>query len=183
MKIRERVTTIILYAVFICYTLLLIKILFLSRVSIGDLFDSHRTVERSFNFIPFNSISEFISGSSANLKRFASANLVGNMVIFVPLGVYLPLLKNNKTIASNLLVIVLVSLFVEFIQGLFGIGTADIDDVILNSVGGWLGIMLYKTLKIVLRQEERARMTIALLSAVIGLPIIYYYLFMIKMRF
>lgn len=183
MNKRERIITVFLYGVFICYILLLIKILILSRVSILELFNSQRTVVRSINLIPFYSIIEYLSASSGNLKDFAFANVVGNILIFIPFGVYLPLLKNNKRVIINLLFIVVVSVFVEIIQGLFGIGTADIDDIILNSLGGWFGIVGYKFLLFILRDEKKVRTAITVLSAIVGLPVIYYYLFMIRMRF
>ena len=62
MNKRERIETVFLYGVFICYILLLIKILFLSRVSLLELFHSQRTISRSINLIPFHSIMEYISG-------------------------------------------------------------------------------------------------------------------------
>ncbi|WP_276353679.1 VanZ family protein [Cohnella caldifontis] len=166
-----------------CYALLLIKIFFLSRVSILELFNSQRAINRSFNLIPFHSISEYISGNTANLKRFASANVVGNILVFIPLGVYLSLFKSKSRSMMNLLFLFMVSLFIEIIQGLLGIGAADIDDIILNALGGWIGILVYKSLLFILRDVKRVQTAIAGLSVLIGLPVIYYYLFMIKMRF
>ncbi|MDQ0110633.1 VanZ family protein [Paenibacillus harenae] len=183
MSKHERIKTVFLYGVFICYIFLLIKILFLSRVSISELFNSQRTLVRSINLIPFYSISEYISGSSANLKKFAFGNVVGNILIFIPIGVYVSLFKNNKKVIINLLFIFMVSLFVEIIQGLLGIGAADIDDIILNGLGGWIGIVGYKSLLFLLRDEKKVQTAITILSAIVGLPVIYYLLFMIKMRF
>lgn len=77
MNKRERTKTVFLYGIFICYILLLIKILFLSRVSLLELFNSQRTLFRSINLIPFHSIMEYISGSSAIIKEFAFSNVVG----------------------------------------------------------------------------------------------------------
>ncbi|MCD2347096.1 VanZ family protein [Clostridium guangxiense] len=174
MNKRERIKTVFLYGVFICYILLLIKILFLSRIS--------HLEHRSINLIPFYSIMEYISGRSANIKAFAFSNVVGNIVIFVPLGTYLSLFKNNKRVITNLLFIFIVSLFVEIIQGLSGIGASDIDDIILNCLGGLIGILGYKFLLFILRDEKKVYAAIAILSA-IGLPCILYYLFMVRMRF
>jgi len=126
---------------------------------------------------------EYISGGSENLKRFAFGNVVGNIAIFAPFGVYLPLFKNDKRVITNLLFIFIVSIFVEIIQGLFGIGASDIDDVILNSLGGLLGILGYKLFLIILRDEKMAHTIITILSTIIGLPIVLYFLFFIKMRF
>ncbi|TYP79343.1 VanZ family protein [Paenibacillus methanolicus] len=180
MNKRERI---FLYGVFIGYIILLIKVFFLSRVSISELFDSQRTIVRSINLIPFYSISEFLSGSSENLRRFASANVVGNIMIFIPLGGYLSLFKNKARAVINLRIIVLASLIVEIIQGILGIGAADIDDLILNGLGGWLGILGYQTLRFIVRDEKKVHTAITVLSAIIVLPALYYYLFMIKMRF
>lgn len=183
MNTRERFQTVLLYAVFICYVILLLQILFLSRVSISELFNSQRTFVRSINLIPFHSISEFISGSSSNLARFAFGNVVGNILIFIPIGVYGSLFRNQTKAAINLMFIVIASLLVEIIQGLLGIGTADIDDIILNSLGGWIGIAVYKGFLFLFRTEKRVHTIIAILSVIVGLPVMYYYLFMIKMRF
>ncbi|MHC1682972.1 MAG: VanZ family protein [Clostridiaceae bacterium] len=174
MNKRERIKTVFLYGVFICYILLLIKILFLSRIS--------NLEHRSINLIPFNSIMEFISGKSVNLKTFAFGNVVGNIVIFIPLGTYLLLFRNDKRVITNLLFIFIVSLFVEIIQGLLAIGASDIDDIILNCFGGLIGILGYKFLLFALHDEKRVQTAITILS-VIGLPGILYYLFIVKMRF
>jgi glycopeptide antibiotics resistance protein len=174
MNKRERIKTVFLYGIFICYILLLIYILFLSRVS--------SQMTRSINLIPFYSIREYISGSSANLKAFAFSNVVGNIAIFIPFGIYLPLFKNDKRVITNLLFIFIVSLFVEIIQWLFGIGTSDIDDIILNCLGGWVGILGYKFLLFILRDEKKVRTAITILSAIVGLPVIYFLLFKVRLR-
>ncbi|WP_186430386.1 VanZ family protein [Clostridium sp. BSD9I1] len=174
MNKRERIKRVFLYGVFICYILLLIKILFLSRIS--------HLEQRSINLIPFYSIMEYVSGSSANIKAFAFGNVVGNIVIFIPLGTYLSLLKNDKRVITNLLFIFIVSLLVEIIQGILGIGASDIDDIILNCLGGLIGILGYKLLLLILRNEKKVHNVITILS-VMGLPGILYYLFMMRMRF
>jgi glycopeptide antibiotics resistance protein len=174
MNKRERIKTVFLYGVFICYILFLIKILLLSRIPHSEL--------RSINLIPFYSIGEYISGSTANLKKFAFSNLVGNMVIFIPLGIYLPLLKKDKRVITNLLFIFIVSLFVEIIQGLLAMGASDIDDIILNCLGGWIGILGYKFLLLLLRNEKKVRTSITILSAMVGLPVLLYLLFMVRLR-
>jgi glycopeptide antibiotics resistance protein len=174
MNKRERIRTAFLYGVFICYILLLIKILLLSRISHSEF--------RSINLIPFYSIKEYIFSNSATIKKFAFGNVVGNIVIFIPLGTYLSLFKSDKRVITNLLFIFILSLFIEIIQWLLGIGASDIDDIILNCLGGLIGILGYKFLLFILRHEKKVHTAIAILSA-IGLPGILYYLFMVKMRF
>jgi len=155
--------------------------LLLSRVSLLDLFNSQRTLDRSINFIPFYGIKEYIFSNSATIKKFAFANVVGNIVIFIPLGTYLSLFKNNKRVITNLLFIFIVSLFIEIIQGILGIGASDIDDIILNCLGGLVGILGYKFLLLILRDEKKVRVAITILSA-IGLPVLLYLLFMVRLR-
>ena len=174
MNKRERIKTVFLYGVFICYILFLIKILLLSRTSHSEL--------RSINLIPFYGIAEYIFSNSADIKRFAFGNVVGNIVIFIPLGTYLTLFKNDKRVRTNLLFIFLVSLSVEIIQGILSIGASDIDDIILNCLGGLIGILGYKILLFILGDKKKVYTAITIVSAV-GLPVLLYYLFMIRMRF
>lgn len=181
MNKRKRIQTVFLYGVFICYILFLIKLLFLSRVSLLDMFNSQRALDRSINLIPFNSIKEYIFSGSATIKKFAFSNVVGNIVIFIPLGTYLLLFKNNKKVITNSIFIFVVSLFTEIIQGFLAIGSADIDDIILNCLGGLVGILGYKFLLFILRDEKKVRAAITAISA-IGLPVLLYLLFMVRLR-
>lgn len=183
MNKRERIKTVFLYGVFICYILLLVKILFFSRISPLELFNSQRTFFRSINLIPFHSIMEYISGGSDTLRRFALGNLLGNIVIFIPLGIYLPLFRYDKRVKTNLLFIFIMSLLVEIIQWLLGIGVSDIDDIILNCLGGWIGILGYKFFLLILRDKKKVHTAITILSVIIGLPVILYLLFVMRMRF
>ena len=172
----------LLYCIFIFYILLLIKILFLSRVSLSELFNSNRPVFMSVNLIPLHSIMQYMNGGTDTLRRFAFANVVGNVVIFIPMGIFLPILKKDKRTAVNLLFIFLISLFVEIIQGLLGLGVTDIDDVILNCLGGWIGILGYKFLLYIIKDNEKVKTVITILSFCAGLPVILYLLFMVRMR-
>lgn len=175
---KEQVKKVILYVIFTIYIIFLIKLLFLSRIS---LFDNQRTLVRSINLIPFHSIMEYTSGKTISLKEFAFSNVVGNILIFVPLGLYLPLLKKDKRLKNNLLIIFIVSLFVEVIQGILGIGASDIDDIILNCLGGLVGILGYKLLLLIV-DEKKAITIITILSSIVGLPILLFLLFFIRLR-
>ena len=77
---------ILLYGVFVLYTLLLIVILFRTQ---------HQT--RSINLIPFRGVVSYLSGedlvsgkdNAAVLHAFMPINLLGNIAIFILLGVYI----------------------------------------------------------------------------------------------
>lgn len=183
MNRREKLETVILYAVLVCYIILLCKILFFSRISFSELFNSQRDIERSINLIPFYSIGGFLFSSSDTVRSFSFGNVVGNIMIFAPIGAYLALFKKDKKTLTNLLFVFIASLLTETIQGLFAIGTADIDDIILNCLGGLAGILGYKLLVLVFKGEERARTVVTVLSVIVGLPVIFYFLFVIRMVF
>ena len=176
---QERIERVIIYLIFALYLLLLIKILFISRVSLNELFDSSRDVRRSFNLIPFQSINNYLS---VGAEGFSIGNIFGNFILFMPLGVYLPLLKKDKRISTNMFYIFIATVLVEVLQWTLGIGAADIDDVILNFAGGFIGILGYKLFHWMFKGESGAQTAVFALS-ILGLPLILYLLFAINMAF
>ncbi len=178
----KRMKTLFLFLVFICYLLFMVKILFLSRLSPVEAADSGEAVSRSINLVPFHTIGEYLSSSSQDVQKVAFSHVVGNIILFVPVGLFLPLLRKNKRIASNLLLIFLVSFVSESIQGVLNLGTPDIDDILLNSLGGLVGMLGYKTLVWLLRNEKNAQTAVVILSAVIGLPVLFYLSFFVHLH-
>lgn len=74
-----------------------------------------------------------------------------NILAFIPLGIYLCMLKSRRPFAGKAFVIVGLTLAFEITQFVFAIGRADITDVLGNTLGGIIGIcvytLLFKTLK------------------------------------
>ncbi len=182
MKRPFRIRTLFLYGVFGLYILFLLKILLFSRISIGELMRGHRDAERLVNLIPFRSIMAYLDGANPNLQRTAFSNVVGNMILFLPLGVYVALFKRDKRVLACMAIVFLVSLSAEIIQGVLCIGTADIYDFILNCAGGLGGILLYKLLLGIFRNEEKARTVYTVVSSIIGMPALLFLLFVVQLR-
>ncbi len=97
------------------------------------------------NLIPFKVLYEtyyevFING----YINYFLINFVGNITIFMPIGLFIPLLWNisNKKV---ILIGFLSSLFIELSQ-LFLIRGTDVDDLILNTLGTFLGLLVYRFL-------------------------------------
>lgn len=71
-------------------------------------------------------------------------NILGNVLAFVPLGFMLPTIWEGW---RHWYLIVpfgfMVSLLVEMIQLTTKVGTFDVDDLLLNSVGAWIGYVLF----------------------------------------
>ena len=68
---------------------------------------------------------------------------VGNIVTFIPFGfLVLPLFRRKRPVDALLLTVVsgfLLSLCIELSQWAFGVGVSELDDLILNTFGVFLG--------------------------------------------
>ena len=72
-------------------------------------------------------------------------NVIGNIVLFIPFGFFI-YIKFEKNKTKALLVVLIMTLGVEFIQGFIPYRFCDIDDIILNTFGGYIGIIIYNIL-------------------------------------
>jgi len=99
--------------------------------------------EIKYNLIPFKTIVSYIIGISKYKLDVWFFNLFGNILAFMPMGFLLPIifhtLKSFKRITT---LTFLISFFLEMTQFLLKLGITDIDDVILNTLGGFLGYLL-----------------------------------------
>ncbi|MDP9885834.1 glycopeptide antibiotics resistance protein [Sinomonas atrocyanea] len=162
----------VIVAAFALYTAFLLKLLIFSRAP-GS--------ERSINLIPFASIAGYASGHSLGTGRVAFANVVGNILIFTPLGIYASWLRRRARPWLTLLAVGSPSVAAEIIQGVFAVGASDIDDVILNCLGGLLGMLAFWLLSATLRERSRVRTAIAALS-LLSVPVWCYFLFIIRLH-
>ena len=55
---------------------------------------------------------------------------------------------------------------------MFKRGASDIDDLLLNTVGGLIGILIYYVFKLLFKSKERIHTAISALSLVVGIPIL-----------
>ncbi|MFJ1244953.1 VanZ family protein, partial [Bacillus amyloliquefaciens] len=85
---------------------------------------------------------------------------------------YIILHKKHRSIMKNLFIILLSSLAIEATQFIFALGALDIDDIILNVMGGFIGLAFYKMFEKLFKDENRIRTAISILSLIVGLPIL-----------
>jgi len=94
------------------------------------------------------------------LKSFM-LNIVGNIVGFMPCGFFLPIISRRSRCWFNTMFLsFLFSLCIETIQLIFKVGCFDVDDMILNTLGGILGYILYKIVqytRVRIRRKRRAK--------------------------
>lgn len=78
---------------------------------------------------------------------------MGNIVMFVPLSLVLYVVFRVRNLYLILLLGFLSSLSIETIQYIFHIGVTDIDDLIFNTLGALIGVLIIAALRISLREE------------------------------
>jgi glycopeptide antibiotics resistance protein len=101
---------------------------------------------RSNNFVPFKTIFFYLYIADVNLN-IRIENLAGNVIGFIPFGFILPLLmKKFQRLSAVMLASFCLSLTFEILQLLFEFGSFDVDDLILNTLGGMLGYIPAKLL-------------------------------------
>lgn len=136
-KKYEKIVFRILFAI---YVLLVIYFLFFAETTGRTLSD--RTYH--YNLILFKEIKRFIVYRE-QLGTFAvTANLVGNVLIFLPFGMLVPFLtKRFKQFWGVVLLTFELSVLVEVVQLVTKVGSCDVDDILLNTIGGMLGFACY----------------------------------------
>lgn len=137
--IRVRLFKIFVFILLIYYTAFLCAVLFL------DGFFFTRSSEHYVNLVPFKTIKEFFvtMRDDNNLRSFG--NLVGNAILFAPMGLLLPLFskKFHNIFIFTFTMCVMVG-GVEIMQHYLNTGTADIDDIILNVAGALVVFLVFK---------------------------------------
>lgn len=91
--------------------------------------------QRTLNLIPFGA--PLVLNGRPDYREFWQ-----NLLVFVPFGLYAGLLLADKPLLRRLLPCFLTSLAFELLQFALNIGAADITDIIANTAGGLLGLLL-----------------------------------------
>lgn len=134
---------------FLTYCILMLWLLFGQRMEGGKLIISFGSSGENVNFVPFKTVRLYLqllqNGASRALLRHAVINLVGNVIMFVPLGWLLPAVwEKLRAFFKTFLLAGAVICAVEAVQYLTALGSCDIDDLILNLLGVILGYGLWR---------------------------------------
>ncbi|MCD7736260.1 MAG: VanZ family protein [Lachnospiraceae bacterium] len=124
---------------FILYMAGLIYFLFLS-----ENFGHGGAGEYDCNICPFREIARYIRYRNVLGTRAVLTNLVGNVIGFMPFGALVPLMARGTRKAWRISLLSFeISALVEVSQLIFHVGCFDVDDMILNTLGGLLGYLLF----------------------------------------
>lgn len=129
---------------FFLYLLLLIYFLFFSE-GFGRTLETGRRFR--YNLVPFLEIRRFWKYRETLGTRSVYINLFGNILGFIPYGMILPVILPKMR--QGFLVVLsglMLSLGVEVLQLVTGAGCFDVDDLLLNSLGAFVGYLIFMVL-------------------------------------
>lgn len=132
---------------FVLYLIALLYILYGSRIPKLDWpFDAY--YERYCSFIPFETITKFarrLFSEDREKAMKAVVNLFGNLVLFAPMGIYMPCFcPKTRRFWKLLLTMIGMVVVVELAQFFFRFGMLDVDDILLNVTGAMAAYELLK---------------------------------------
>lgn len=108
-----------------------------------------------YNLVPFQEIIRFVK--YRNYIDFSSVmiNLLGNIVAFMPFGALIRWVVDRRMRwFQATFYTFLFSLCVELLQLVAKVGVFDVDDLILNTLGGLCGFFVYYFLLLINRRSE-----------------------------
>ena len=145
-----------LYLIFVCYIVGLFNLVLVPRnfwdiiwYNIFYNFNENPFAgifDFSYNFIP--TIYKIIIGEYT-LDSWGKAMIVGNFLMFIPMGIMLPLVFKNINKKNIFVIAILITLLIEILQPIVG-RSFDIDDIIMNFIGsiiGYLAVTIFIKLK------------------------------------
>ena len=149
---RKNIITKILFGIYIL--LLIWIILFKASFSINEFIGL--TKMRSINLIPFYYPTEV---------NFHLREVIANILIFIPLGIYLKILDVNskRTIIYGFVF----SILLEVIQFVLEIGAFDITDIITNTTGTILGVCGYILLEKIFKNKDKINYILRVIALIV----------------
>jgi glycopeptide antibiotics resistance protein len=145
------------WAAFAVYLILLVWVI-IFKTDIAGVIASAHSMERAINLVPFG------ASVIANGKVYLP-EIIENVIAFMPLGLFVALLSKRGGVPKAVLWGLGASLLFEAAQYLFGIGSADITDVITNTAGALLGALLWLALRRLFKGKAEAVTGIGVLCA------------------
>ncbi|WP_237562888.1 VanZ family protein [Bacillus dakarensis] len=117
-----------------------ITFLYLSGLLILLFFRPNGSNYGSVNLIPFETIYFYLSGNVGFLIAFY--NLSANIGLFIPFGLYYRYIKQPASMKELLIITIFTISTIEGLQFFTKRGSLDIDDLLLNVVGVWIGYLV-----------------------------------------
>jgi len=165
---RIKIISITLFAI---YFLFLIRIVLFKDAPLNGLFKIIGKVEQSIDLIPMGSVLDMFY-NNVSIFRMAE-NIIGNIMIFVPFGMLIPIvwkIKTKKVVTYGCIV----SLCFEIVQFCLACGASDIDDVIFNTLGAFLGYSIYVQIKKRVKNSMQLQRIVIIIVTLFGVSSIIF---------
>lgn len=146
-------------ALFFLYAMLMLWLLFGQRMGQPSGGTYWGRLLANLNVKPLETVQRFIwvlrNSHDATLLRHAVVNLVGNVVMFLPLGYLTPCIwSKTQKFRWHLIYMVLTILAIEVLQLVTLLGSCDVDDLLLNLVGTTIGYLLWKIASLFVKKNR-----------------------------
>ena len=112
--------------------------------------------EYRYNLVLFQEIKRFWYHRD-QLGWIAFANLFGNVLIFVPFGFFMPMASRYRSCFLTLFYSFGLSFLVEVFQFVSRVGSFDVDDLLLNTIGGVIGYIIFVICNTIRRWHDADR--------------------------
>ena len=137
----------VIYIIFVFYFLLISEVY--GRTS--------EMQEYHYNLVLFQEIKRFWNYRE-QLGAFATVtNLFGNVLIFLPFGFFMPMASKHRSFLSTSFYSLALSLIVEISQLFMKVGCFDVDDLLLNTIGGMLGYIVFSICNVTRRNYAKKK--------------------------
>ena len=157
---------------FILYEELLSLIFVIYILMFFQIVTSQDVISYGNNFIPFKELTRYKLGSSLFFR-----NIIGNILLFMPYGFFSSYYLRLEKKRSAFLLVLIVSLSIECVQLVIG-RCFDVDDILLNLIGGMIGYFIYKILEMLTDKMSKRTISTILMMGVIILIVILLYMMM-----
>ena len=152
MAANKRMRNLLKWVCFLAYLLFLGYLLF---YSVG--FNRVEHEEYRYNLTMFQEIMRYYDlGMRTGRWNLFVMNVIGNIVVFMPIGMFLPsLFARCRNILFTTVLSFEISLCVEVVQLVTKVGSFDVDDLLLNTFGGICGYIIYMMYRGIKRLSTR----------------------------
>lgn len=146
MRKRTKLHQRIFWLLFIGYLVIMTYFMFFS-----DGFGRSGHTEYAYNLVLFREIKRFYKYRELLGMRSFLMNTLGNVICFMPFGFMLPIIsRRGRKWYNTFLLSFLFTLGIETVQLVFKVGSFDVDDMFLNTIGGiagYLSLMICKGIR------------------------------------
>ena len=137
----------VLYVIFVFYFLLISEVY-------GR---SSKMQEYHYNLVFLKEIKRFWNYRE-QLGTFATmTNLLGNVLVFLPLGFFMPTASKSRSFIDTTFYSLALSLVVEISQLFMKVGCFDVDDLLLNTIGGMIGFLAFSICNVMRRNYAKKK--------------------------